>query len=404
MSILQKTKRGLFVASAFFFLSLFISSVAVISQEENFSLFDTKSNVGIVPTNPGDAPLTKAWFIETINPGNSVEQSATITNGSDQDLPVIVLAKDAIQTAQGSFTFKENEEENTEVGNWIDFIDEPRLTVPANSSVDFRFKINVPDGTSAGEYAGVIAVQQDRSEEDRGGVQILMRIGSRVYVTVPGDLQMNTEVDTFEFLTDDNEQYSRFLQTNPTANYKNVYLNIGLENASNVFTTISGTAKVTDPDGEEFTQQFNRQLAPNTSVAPSWLNMQQEWKIGTYKAVYEWQNEPVVDLNKENVADNTDPRSVEIELQMTQAKLDEMAKLQEEADQENRLPAAVTDDEVEKDNTIEQLSAQETAADDNTILYLVISSLGAIVVVMGGVLGYFAYRNSKKEEAPGSSK
>lgn len=394
MSFLQKTFK-LFSLVAITILAF--SSVATATQEYDFA--STSSNVGIVPANPGKSPITRAWFIEKIKAGESVEREALLVNSSDTDLPVIVVAKDSIQTPQGSFTFKENADQDTLVGTWVEFVDNPKLVIPAKTSVKFKFKVNVPSDVQAGEYAGVLAVQQDKSGEERNGVQILMRMGARIYITVDGELNINTETNVFEFLTDSNEQYKLFLARNMTANYETVYLNIGLANKSNIFTKVAGTAKIIDPDGQEFTQPFNRELASGSSVDPSWVNMQQTWKVGKYKAIYEWENSPVVDINKENLNDLTQTKKVEIDFEMTADKLEAMSKLQAEANAEKTLPTGSGEVVTEKPILVETAAkVEEKSKEDNTLLYAIIGGLGVVVLAMGGVFGFFTYKNSKKEE------
>ncbi len=376
------------------------SSQSLSDITQDFDFLNTSSNVGIVPGKPTSDPITRAWFIETIKPGETVEQVALVVNNSEEALPVIVMAKDAIQTSEGGFSFKENNDKDTMVGSWIEFIDNPKLTVPAKSVTEVKFKIKVPEGTKPGEYAGVVAVQQDKSNEKRQGVQVVMRVGARVYITVPGDLELNTKAKTFEFLTDNNQAYKDFLQRNRRANYKDIYLNVATENVGNIFTKISGKITIIDPSGEEFTTVYNKELAPNTVTADTRIPINgQQWKVGKYKAIFEWDNSPQITLNKSNIKDSTPTKRVVTEFEMTQEQLDRMAKLQTEADSETKVSVPVPQtNPVKEEKSEETVIIKEEEKENNTLLYAVIGGLAGLVVAMSGVLGFFAYKNSKKDK------
>ncbi len=374
----------------------------------NLTFLNTNSNVGIVPGKPTNDPITKVWFVETIKPGDTVEQVAWVVNQSEQALPVIVMAKDATQTSEGGFSFKENQEADTQVGKWVEFLDKTNFVAQPKSVTEVKFKIKVPEGTKPGEYAGVIAVQQDKSQEARNGVQIQMRIGARLYITVPGELNMNIKPKTFEFLTDSNQEYKDFLQRNAMANYKDVYLNVAMENAGNIYTRISGKITLTDPNGQTFSTVYNKELAPNTATANTRVAVeQQQWKIGKYKAVLEWENQPHISLNKSSLKDLTATKKIETEFEMTQEQLDRMAKLQTEADTSKITAAPKTNNQSTDNNNNNTETNTETQSNnnqsDNTILYAIIAGLSILVVAIMGVLIYQNHRNSKTEANDKSS-
>jgi len=404
MSQFSKKIRFILVCVVSILLSFILLTPTVNSQSfsdiaQDFDFLNTSSNVGIVPGKPTSDPITRAWFIEKIKPGETIEQVALVVNNSEEALPVIVMAKDAIQTSEGGFSFKENDDIDTMVGSWIEFVDNPKLTVPAKSVTEVKFKIKVPEGTKPGEYAGVVAVQQDKSNEKRQGIQIVMRVGARVYITVPGELELNTKAKTFEFLTDNNQAYKDFLQRNRRANYKDIYLNVTMENAGNIFTKVSGKITMIDPSGEKFTTVYNKELAPNTVTADNRIPISgQQWKVGKYKAIFEWDNSPQITINKSNVKDSTPTKSVITEFEMTQEQLDRMAKLQAEADSDTKAPIPTPQTNQVKEEKPEETTVKEEKEEDNTLLYAVIGGLTGLVAAMSGVLVFFSYKNSKKNK------
>jgi hypothetical protein len=365
-----------------------------ISTTPNVSFLNTNSNVGIVPGKPTNDPITKVWFVETINPGQTVEQVALVVNNSEQALPVIVMAKDANQTSEGGFSFKENQEADTQVGKWVEFLDKTNFIAQPKSVTKVKFRIKVPEGTKPGEYAGVIAVQQDKSEEARNGVQIQMRIGARLYITVPGELNMHIKPKTFEFLTDNNQEYKEFLQRNRLANYKDIYLNVSMENAGNIYTRISGKITLTDPEGKTFSTVYNKELAPNTATVNNRISVeQQQWKPGKYKAVLEFGIQPHVSLNKNSVKDLTTNKRIETEFEMTEEQLARMAKLQAEADTTKITTTPKTNNQLTNTTESNSEATINNPQPDNTILYAIIAGLSVLVLA---ILGLLIYQNFKK--------
>jgi hypothetical protein len=397
------------VATLSFSLSIVGLSVPIVANSQisttpNVSFLNTNSNVGIVPGKPTNDPITKVWFVETINPGQTVEQVALVVNNSEQALPVIVMAKDATQTSEGGFSFKENQEADTQVGKWVEFLDKTNFIAQPKSVTEVKFRIKVPEGTKPGEYAGVIAVQQDKSGEARNGVQIQMRIGARLYITVPGELNMHTKPKTFEFLTDNNQEYKEFLQRNLLANYKDIYLNVSMENAGNIYTRISGKITLTDPEGKTFSTVYNKELAPNTATVNNRISVeQQQWKPGKYKAVLEWDNQPHVSLNKNSVKDLTTNKRIETEFEMTEEQLARMAKLQTEADADKITTAPKTNNQPTNTTEPNTEAVINQPQSDNTILYAIIAGLSVLVLAILGLLIYQNFKNSKVNSQDDSS-
>jgi len=385
-------------------LSVPIVANSQISTTPNVSFLNTNSNVGIVPGKPTNDPITKVWFVETINPGQTVEQVALVVNNSEQALPVIVMAKDANQTSEGGFSFKENQEADTQVGKWVEFLDKTNFIAQPKSVTKVKFRIKVPEGTKPGEYAGVIAVQQDKSEEARNGVQIQMRIGARLYITVPGELNMHIKPKTFEFLTDNNQEYKEFLQRNRLANYKDIYLNVSMENAGNIYTRISGKITLTDPEGKTFSTVYNKELAPNTATVNNRISVeQQQWKPGKYKAVLEFGIQPHVSLNKNSVKDLTTNKRIETEFEMTEEQLARMAKLQAEADTTKITTTPKTNNQLTNTTESNSEATINNPQPDNTILYAIIAGLSVLVLAILGLLIYQNFKNSKGNNQDDSS-
>jgi hypothetical protein len=361
------------------------------------------AQVGIVPADPGEDPVTRAWFIETINPGETITRSATIVNNFDGDKQIELNAKDSTETPEGAFTFIQNEEEDKEVGSWIE-LSTNEITVPAQNNQEVEFTVTVPEGTEPGEYAGVISVQEKLIERT-SAVTTVKRIGARIYITVPGDLKMDTEVPNLSFLSGQNESYLQFLISNRNINYKEVILSYNQENKGNIFTQMKGTIKVIDPTGKELAKDIVKDIRPGSSTKESHLKTGTEWQVGTYKAVFEWENLPIITLNKDNVTNEDEGGSKkEMEFEMTQEMLDEMKRMQEEADAKRQAPSSNSNSENSNsefrvtNSEPEENVETETVEEDNTLLYGVIGGLVVVIILLAGGFGFILLGKKKNKK------
>ena len=134
-------------------------------------------------------PLTKAWFIYTLDSGELKNGKVTVTNTSGERVVVRVYPVDAVTTKDGAFAPQSEDNKSVGVGSWIALRESEILLGPRESkTVDFT--IRVPDGSDVGDHMGAIIVQ---SVEPTGGIEgsglrITTRVGVRVYITVPGDM------------------------------------------------------------------------------------------------------------------------------------------------------------------------------------------------------------------------
>lgn len=145
------------------------------------------SGLGVTPADGGD------WIRRHVGAGETTEGVAVISNAGGTPLPVLVYAADATTTPQGGFALRGRDETQTGVGLWL-LPAEARVVVPPRSSTRLAWRLTVPSSARAGQHAGGIVVQRDSSSgtaRDLGSgvevrVDLVERVGLRVYVTVPG--------------------------------------------------------------------------------------------------------------------------------------------------------------------------------------------------------------------------
>jgi len=93
------------------------------------------------------------------------------------------------------------------LGSWIKLAQD-KLNISADKNTEVKFDINVPSNTKIGKYGEIISVQLPTVPNVQG-VAIENRVGSRIYLTVLGDLKMEVKMDKFEFLSPKSLNYAQ---------------------------------------------------------------------------------------------------------------------------------------------------------------------------------------------------
>lgn len=148
-----------------------------------------QSSLGIVPAKPDLKNKSGAWFVYDKKPGEVVSDKVAVVNLSDDSIEVEVYPVDATTTKDGVFTLKNNQEESVGVGLWIDGLPDKVTLAPKERKV-LDFSLTVPEGAKAGDYLGGLVVERLDNRD---------RNGSRLYLTVPGEVNRSAEISNLEF-------------------------------------------------------------------------------------------------------------------------------------------------------------------------------------------------------------
>ncbi len=139
------------------------------------------------------------WFVYTVDPGQVIEDEAKIINNDAAPMVINVDVEDAGSLSDGGFALS-GKENSTELGVWTK-LETNEVTVPAKSSVNIKFKITVPQDAGVGEHAGGIVVWRSDKKPDQtisvgggGKVNVVSRVGARIYLTVRGDVKQKLRV------------------------------------------------------------------------------------------------------------------------------------------------------------------------------------------------------------------
>lgn len=201
MQSMEKPKISLIILTLFF--ALFFGLISVNTQALE------AGSLTIRPTNPDPSqPFGKSWFIYIAQIGKEIRDQVDVINLTNASVKAKVWAVDAMTTVDGAYTIKE---ESTDIGTWINFFEkvienereetidlgsEIIIDLEANETKTLNFKIVVPENAEVGDHMGAIMVQAVDGESEllneKGeitpGVKVVTRVGTRVFLTVPGEI------------------------------------------------------------------------------------------------------------------------------------------------------------------------------------------------------------------------
>lgn len=167
--------------------------------------------IGIRPAYPRtDNPRTQSIFVHTLEPGSVTNEGVEVVNNTQQEKRLKVYSTDGTASNDGAFTCKQLSAEKEGVGAWI-ALEEEEVTLPPLSSKIVNFTINVPEDPLVGENDGCIAMQEIKEvvegADKQSGVQLSLRTGIRVALTVPGDLRKGVDLLALSVTRNDNGKY-----------------------------------------------------------------------------------------------------------------------------------------------------------------------------------------------------
>lgn len=141
-----------------------------------------------------------AWFRYRLAGGKMQTDSITIANNSAATKRIAVYPVDATVTRSGALAMRNQSEPRLGIGAWIN-LSASSLTLQPFEHRNLPFTLTIPHGTSVGDQIGGIIIQEEGSSPTvtKQGVhlQIVSRLGVRVYETVPGTPRVGLTIRNF---------------------------------------------------------------------------------------------------------------------------------------------------------------------------------------------------------------
>lgn len=155
--------------------------------------------VGGRPANPDpNIEHSKQWFIYNMKPGETKQDAVIVSNNTDEKATIMVYPADSTSSTDGGFALEQYVESRDFVGSWIK-LGKEQVTLEPGAQESVPFTITVPNDPKldVGEHTGGILIQKvNQKPVEQGGMQLLMRSGVRVYVTIPGDVIKKLEIES----------------------------------------------------------------------------------------------------------------------------------------------------------------------------------------------------------------
>lgn len=149
--------------------------------------------VSAAPLSPeGTSPRSR--FSYQMSPGQTLDDTYVVTNVGSTPQTYTVFATDAFNTDEGGYGLLETGVTPTDAGAWVDFGGQPSVSVALEpgASTEVPFHLAVPADAGPGDHAAGLVVSALAND---GQVLVDRRVGTRLYVRVPGDLQPIMSID-----------------------------------------------------------------------------------------------------------------------------------------------------------------------------------------------------------------
>ncbi|WP_432842105.1 WxL protein peptidoglycan domain-containing protein [Dactylosporangium sp. CA-092794] len=146
----------------------------------------TADNVtwGAAPANT-NLGANRAHFTYTLPAGTAITDAIAVANYGKAPISLKVYASDAFTTSTGAIDLLAANRRPVDAGAWIT-IKTPQVTLQPQESVVVPFTLTVPAGATPGDHtAGIVT---SLATGGPGSVNLDRRLGSRVYLRVPGAL------------------------------------------------------------------------------------------------------------------------------------------------------------------------------------------------------------------------
>lgn len=204
------------------------------------AFFVITSSIFAQQANQVTISVSPTVFDLSANPGDIIENSFRIVNGTDQPLTLTASPKNFTAEGEEGAVALTDEETSFSLANWIT-VTPQQILVPARGSQDFTFVINVPDNAEPGGHFGSVIIATNPVQVGATGAAVSQEAGPLILVSVAGDIVKSAKI--LEFASQ-----SGFYENGP------VVLETRVENEGNVHFKPAGTITIKNMFGNEVTK------------------------------------------------------------------------------------------------------------------------------------------------------
>jgi len=172
-------------------IALSLLALFLILGVNNVQPSQALGSLALEPLHLPDEPVRHV-FKYVIQEGEEVEDSVQIINNSDNEVTALVFSSGyVVEEGEIIETEPADAVAAMDPGYWVEF-SEPEIVLPAHTRKIVPFKVSVPESADVGEHVGAILTTEKKVAEKGStggsGMSIVFNIGSKLTVTVPGDV------------------------------------------------------------------------------------------------------------------------------------------------------------------------------------------------------------------------
>jgi hypothetical protein len=136
------------------------------------------------PSVPSTNPLARSYVVDQLAPGAILTRTVEIDNTTSSTADISIYPAGA-SLVRGNFAFAPADSQD-ELSSWTSVSSDVLRLAPGTEAPD-TLTIKVPSNASSGERYAVLWAQVSSSPKATGGVQLVNRVGVRMYVSIgPG--------------------------------------------------------------------------------------------------------------------------------------------------------------------------------------------------------------------------
>jgi hypothetical protein len=202
-------------------------------------------------------------FELSANPGEVIDNTFRIVNGTEQDLLLSATPKNFLANDElGGVNLTEDETSFT-LSSWIE-VEPAQIGLVGRGSQDFKFTISIPADAEPGSHLGAIIVQTNPQDVGGTGASVAQEAGPLILVKVAGDI--SEEASIVDFTT------TKSFYENPPITFQT-----RVQNNGNVHFKPSGTISIKNMFGNEVT---NINLTEQNILPTTIRMLENEWSPG----------------------------------------------------------------------------------------------------------------------------
>ncbi len=175
--------------------------------------------IGGRPAYPrSEEPKSDNVFIHTIKENQVINEGIKVVNNTNVTKTLMLYPADYIPSSDGGFACRQLLEKQIAVGTWIKLA-KSEVTLDPMSTEIVDFTITTPSSLDAGEHNGCVLIQEKKNPEKiKSGINLSIRTGLRVLLTMPGNLIRKLELLSFKIQMNDKGNYYLIPEIKNTGN------------------------------------------------------------------------------------------------------------------------------------------------------------------------------------------